>query len=206
MNWYEYYATTTYRLPEYLIGMAFGFVMYNMKNQPKISSRSILVSYLGWIAAVLMIYNLLYKNEPLKLFGSNVKVYQTVYRSIWSLSICWIVFACHQHKTGGLVRWFLHLRMWQPLSRIGLSIYVIHRVYINYTMNFKKKPTYGGWWTFTLLINDLIVSTILGALIYLFVEAPTSRILALIWAKKPEEKIEDSKQTPEKSSTLSKEI
>jgi hypothetical protein len=42
-----------------------------------------------------------------------------------------------------------------------------------------------------LYMGDLLVALVLGAILYLFVEAPTGKILALIWKKKNLETFSD---------------
>lgn len=49
-------------------------------------------------------------------------------RNSWGLAIAWIIFAC-QCGTGGVVKWFLELNVWQPLGRMSLSFYLVHSIY-----------------------------------------------------------------------------
>jgi peptidoglycan/LPS O-acetylase OafA/YrhL len=185
LSWYDYYVTPTYRLSEFLVGILFGYAMHNMRKVSKTSPLTFVVSYIGWIVAVGLLYNIFYQNKPFEIFGSNQHAYSATYRPLWSLAVCYVVFACHQHQTGGLIRWFLNLNLWQPLSKIGLSIYIFHFIYLDWTgYNIWEKSSFGMWFSFLLHMSDIVVTTILGAILYLFVEAPTGRILALMWPKK----------------------
>jgi peptidoglycan/LPS O-acetylase OafA/YrhL len=185
LSWYDYYVTPTYRLGEFLVGILFGYAMHNMRNASKTSSVTLVISYVSWIVAIALLYNVFYNNEPFKLFGSNRHAYDATYRPFWSLAICYIVFACHQHQTGGFIRWFLSLNLWQPLSKMGLSIYIFHYIYLDWDdFEIGQKSSFGMWFSFLLHMSDIVMTTILGAILYLFVEAPTGRILALMWSWK----------------------
>ena len=99
-------------------------------------------------------------------------LYNTFSRILWSLTVAWIIFAC-QNGTGGFVRWLLSLKQWQPIGRMGLSIYLVHRMY-QYVTNFSvKQPIYWDFSTYIQKVwNDVLVSIFLGALLYLSVENP----------------------------------
>lgn len=56
-------------------------------------------------------------------------IYDALNRYVWAAAIAWMIFACHHLKTGGIAKWFLQLRQFQPICRMGLSMYLIHAVY-----------------------------------------------------------------------------
>lgn len=56
--------------------------------------------------------------------GSNEFFYKG--RLWWSLSICYMIFACLNDQ-GGIINWFLSHPSWQPISRLSFSIYLIHQ-------------------------------------------------------------------------------
>lgn len=171
--------STIHHLPAYLVGMIFGYIIHNMDENTKITTQVKLVSYIGWIISLAMAYNVFYCNRPFRLL--NGCVYNALFRSIWGLSICWIVFACQSLNTGGIIRWFLSLSMWQPLSKIGLSIYLFHRTYLHSTANLNVDM--GESYTRSLVISDVVITTFLGLLFHLLVEAPISNILSILLSK-----------------------
>lgn len=202
LSFYDYYVTTIYHVPEFLIGMILGYIMHNMSENIQISIKVKLISYVGWIISFAMIYNIFYCNQPFNLFSLNV--YRTVYRSIWAISLCWIVFACQKLQTGGILRWFLSLTMWQPLSKIGFSLYLFHRVYLFSTTSWNvKNKMFGEYYTIFLAVTDIVITTVLGLLFHLIIEAPISRILTIVW-RKTEIKTTESKKVLVEASKLSK--
>lgn len=76
------------------------------------------------------------------------------------------------------MNWFLSHHLWQPIARISLSIYLVHDIYIVLSVvNMKEKWYLDPWWLIHIFIGDLAVSTLLGALLYLVIEAPSNVIL-----------------------------
>jgi peptidoglycan/LPS O-acetylase OafA/YrhL len=61
-------------------------------------------------------------------------------------------------------------------------VYLIHLTYFYTTSNaLKEKSGFGTWWTLHIHIADFVIVTVLGAMLYLLIEAPTVRILEMIW-------------------------
>lgn len=149
-------------------------------NSPP-SKRIVLLSYFGIIIATTLMYNNLHKNEPLGLFGGNSEMFFAVFRSIWSLTTSLFVLAFHLSKIGGIFRWFFSLEIWQPFSKLTLSIYLIHTMYLDSTSSYLwKKSAFGCWFTFTLYVNDIVISVVLGTFLYLFVEAPLGHLISMM--------------------------
>lgn len=102
--------------------------------------------------------------------------YNSTARIGWSFAISWILFAC-QNGSGGTVRWFLSLKEWQPLDKMGSSIYLVHRLYQIITTFNQKQPIYLDFFTQTQkFFGDIFVSVILGAVLFLAVENPVMLI------------------------------
>jgi peptidoglycan/LPS O-acetylase OafA/YrhL len=99
-------------------------------------------------------------------------LYGCFFRNAWSLSVAWMIYAC-QNGSGGIVRWFLSLRLWQPLGRMGLSIYLTHHIYQIITTQNEKQPIQWDLFTETQkYFGDVLVSIFMGAALYLAVETP----------------------------------
>lgn len=52
-------------------------------------------------------------------------LYDALSHVIWSIPICYIIFAC-AHNSGGVINWFLSHQFWQPLSKLSFAIYLVH--------------------------------------------------------------------------------
>lgn len=156
--------------------MMLGYIMYQTRGA-KFSINRILDGFL-WVASFSVMLFIIFglypfqqkENNSTTRFGNAL--YSTCFRILWCYSIAWIIFAC-QNGSGGIVRWFLSLRHWQPLGRMGLSIYLVHRIYQLITTFNEQQPIY--WDFFTQLqkfYGDVLVSIFLGTLLYLAVESP----------------------------------
>lgn len=110
-------------------------------------------------------------------------LYNSFFRVGWSFAVAWIIFACH-NGSGGIVRWFLSLKQWQPLGRMGLSIYLVHRFYQTVTSINEKQPIY---WDFFAQVQkfygDVLVAIVLGSVLYLAVECPVFLIESFLYKK-----------------------
>lgn len=104
--------------------------------------------------------------------------YTAFNRFVWGLCVSWIIYACHRLKSGGIVRSFLSHYIWIPLSKLCLSIYVAHYVYIIIT-TLNRKHFY--FFDVPFLIHyfpiDIAISLGLGLILHLFVEVPSSLIV-----------------------------
>jgi hypothetical protein len=110
-------------------------------------------------------------------------LYGSFFRVIWSLSVAWIIFAC-QNGSGGIIRWFLSLHFWQPLGRMGLSIYLTHRVYQFITSYNEKQPIQWDFFTlFQKFYGDVLVAIFLGIILYLVVETPVMLVESSLHSK-----------------------
>lgn len=52
-------------------------------------------------------------------------IYTTIYRPVWGLCVCWVIWSCH-YGYGGIVNQLLSLKYFVPLSRITYGMYLFH--------------------------------------------------------------------------------
>lgn len=115
-------------------------------------------------------------------------IYETTTRIPWACSICWIVYACHQLKSGGIIRRFLSSLFWQPLAKLWLSFYLVHFVYLNIFEGVATTPAeYSLIWHLGMSVVDITISLIISVAFYLLIEAPIANFLSLIWPQKTED-------------------
>ena len=140
---------------------------------------------LGWIISLSFMFFRVY--YPMKFSNSSRQmayIYST--RFLWACAICWIIFACHYLKSGGYIRSFLSLHFWQPLSKLSLSIYLVHYIYINFLETDSLQPQKGFTvhWMIQISAGDILISIFLGALFHVFIEAPIANLITLFFGKK----------------------
>ena len=177
-----HYRRPLYRFPEFFVSIIAGYYMYNIRNHDsKLTTLQTLKSWACWLLSLGFMYCHVY-DLLTHLFPNNF--YYAIERCLWSLALCWIIFASHFHKTGGPIRWFLSLNMWQPFSKIGLSMYLIHTFYLKSTTDkLTQKSSFGCWWNLQIYTGDILFSYFLGLMVYLVIEAPTVKILEIVWRK-----------------------
>jgi peptidoglycan/LPS O-acetylase OafA/YrhL len=95
---------------------------------------------LGTIAAILVGLLPLQSTENPASRVANA-FWMALIRNNWGYSIAWIIFAC-QCGTGGVVKWFLELSIWQPLGRMSLSFYLVHTIYLTISVGSGKVPSH----------------------------------------------------------------
>lgn len=106
-------------------------------------------------------------------------VYNSVERVLWASAVCWIVFACHCLKSGGPFKSFLSNLSWQPLSKLTLSVYLVHIPYIMYSSSNFPTP-FGFSWITHIYFGDICVAVIAGFFAHILIEVPASSIVTLI--------------------------
>lgn len=174
-----HYKNPLYRLSQYLCGIFTGFLMYTGNNQRStINNKQIIV---GWILSIgYLTTNYVYILIPSGLIAHNV--YNSISRDLWAASICWIIYACHHLRSGGYFRSFLSQNFWQPLSKICLSVYLSHYLYLQLTyMNQKDIQWVDMWWQIHIHIADIFISFFIGTIFYLVIEAPTVQVVQLLF-------------------------
>jgi peptidoglycan/LPS O-acetylase OafA/YrhL len=129
-----------------------------------------------WILSLGFLWFHIFVNPFVKMTEFQRLTYASVERELFSFSICWIIFACHRLKSGGIIRYFLSSTVWQPLSRLSLSIYLLHLIFVKYTMDWYRIE-FGFMWLMHIHVGDIVVSTLLAALAFILIEAPTSQIM-----------------------------
>lgn len=68
-------------------------------------------------------------------------VYITFVRPSWALALSWVIFACI-FGYGGPVDWFLSLPVFQIVSRLTYSMYIVHLTIIVIVLSNTKTPLY----------------------------------------------------------------
>ena len=106
--------------------------------------------------------------------------YAATHRIVFTCLIGYMIFSFHLLKPSNIIRWFLSHPLWQPLSKLSLSIYLVHYVYIMLSVsNTKQLIFYEFGWLVHVIAGDILMSTIYALMMYLILEAPIAKLIAL---------------------------
>jgi hypothetical protein len=170
-----------FRLAEYLVGVLTGYIMHVTKTDNfnvQIKSKNFQVIF-GWILSLGFIIFHVYFSASYWPQSLSI-LYIATFQVAWACSVCWIVFACHNLKSGGPVRVILSHHYWQPLSKLCLGFYILHYIYIIQSpFSIPKVPQ-----MIHVSFGDVSINLIFAFLFYLAFEAPVSNLLTIFWEKK----------------------
>lgn len=163
-----------------------GYVLHHAKGK-KVKINKFVDASL-WILSICILLTILLCHYPFIQLDNNRSIlanalYNACFRIGWSYAVAWIIFAC-QNGSGGIIRWFLSWKEWQPLGKLGLSIYLIHRLYQIITVINQKQPIIWDFFTETQkFFGDILVATVLGTVLYLMIENPVLLIESYLHEK-----------------------
>ncbi|CAG9806050.1 unnamed protein product [Chironomus riparius] len=181
------YFPTHSRAGPWFVGIILGYYLFTIQRK-KVDINKFLNGFM-WIFTLTVLFSIVFLQLG---FSSSTDVIQRGYhitflalhRNLWAIALCWIIFACQNLKTGGIIRWFLSLPQWQPISRMGLSMYLIGAVYQVMSILNQRVPLYLNFWQLVpILLSDVFMIMILSTITYLAFEAPTLIIEDYIYKK-----------------------
>lgn len=182
------YYPTHARMGPWLIGMTLGYILYQNRQQ-KIQLNPIFNAVM-WIVS-LTVFAAITMGSQIMFLPAAVNqtslvanaFYLAFYRNGWVLATAWMVYACH-NGTGGIIRWFLQLPQWQPLGRMGLSLYLLGFFFQHFIIMNIKQPVYFD--EFEMLHDfwgDIVASIFLATIGYLTFEVPFLTVENYIFKK-----------------------
>lgn len=120
-------------------------------------------------------------------------LYDSLSRVIWSIALCYVIFAC-VHNSTSIVNRFLSHPAWQPISRLSFSIYLVHPlVLVTSEASLKTPPYFNEILFFRDFIGNCVISFIIAAFASLAFESPIVNIEKFIF--RSERKSEASKKS-----------
>ncbi|KAL5284196.1 hypothetical protein ACFFRR_006460, partial [Megaselia abdita] len=160
----RYYYKTHTRYSIWIIGMCFGYILYQSKDKSvKIPWYTQIV---GWIVNAGIFYGV--TMAPQTTFHgfefADISVFSTAtYEAFskigWGFMLSWIIYACY-HGYGGVINSFLSNPLWQPFARLSFSMFVSHMAIITIINSNTKTLTHfsdfesilGFWSRFGIII------------------------------------------------------
>lgn len=136
----------------------------------------------------------IFGNYPLVQFDSTntpleYALYDALSRVFWAVALGYIIFAC-VHNSGGVINRFLSHPLWQPISRISYSIYLLHLTIIIIMMTSLKQPMYfTELSTYHMFIGNYVFTVFVAIIVTLLFESPIIIVEKLLFGgtkKKPQ--------------------
>lgn len=204
------YYPTHIRYSTWLIGVIAGYILFKYRSRtiriPKViqylpfhsinhSSNADencflqILNLLAWILSIGVMLAVIFVNYPLVQSDTtstplDYALYDALGRILWSIALCYIVFAC-VHDSGGPVNWFLSYPLWQPISRVCYAIYLIHfSVLLTLVASMKAPPYLNELMAFHAFIGSYILTVFISFIASLAFESPIVIIEKLIFNRK----------------------
>lgn len=104
-------------------------------------------------------------------------------RVIWSIAICYIIFACARDY-GGPVNWFLSHTIWQPFARLSYAVYLVHFPLIQIATSSDSPPVFDEFKAFQFYIAVYALSICVAIPATLAFVSPLDTIDQLIFTSR----------------------
>ncbi len=115
-------------------------------------------------------------------------LHSTLTRIGWSISLCYIIFACI-HNSGGIINEFLGHPLWQPMSRLSYAIYMLHYPVIRIVIVSTKSTFYYTELMFYQMFFGIFVLSIFVSIIgTLAFESPIAIFQKLLFQPRKKDK------------------
>ncbi|XP_052863727.1 nose resistant to fluoxetine protein 6-like [Anopheles cruzii] len=123
------YHPTHARMSVWLFGVLFGYLLHRTRSAPVKLPTVALAA--GWLLTAVILVVTGYALKQLYI-GDYTRIalvadafYESLHRSFWAFAVMWVIFVCINGQ-GGIVDRFLGCPLWQPLSRLSYSMYLVH--------------------------------------------------------------------------------
>lgn len=184
------YTVSHGRLDSWMMGILVGFIMHLIRGKVVKIPRAIVV--VGWVASIFTIFVVIICHYQLQQenFKENPLIFDAAYDSLkricWCLAIAWIILACHL-SYGGIVKRFLSLSIWLPISKLSFCIYLVHLpVQIMYLASLRSPIFFSDYRAIHKFSADFSVSFFVAFAWSLMFEFPSLRVISIFISKKGE--------------------
>lgn len=181
------YTTTYARIDSWMIGILIGYIMHKTEGKRVELSKPII--FIGWTMTALVMLTAIFGAYPLHqdYFLENPLIADAIYESLkgfsWCMAMAWVIFACH-YSRGGIVKRFLSLSIWMPISKLSFCIYLIHvPVQLVYTASLKIPGYFSHYRTIFLFFGNFGVSFFIAFAWALMFEYPILTISSVLVSK-----------------------
>ncbi|XP_076808986.1 nose resistant to fluoxetine protein 6-like [Clavelina lepadiformis] len=196
---YDIYYLPWARLHVYMIGMLTGYVLFATKGKLTIPKWLVV---LGWLASAGSCFAIIFGLYPQTSTDTDLDtglatIYNTFERPVYGLCLSWVIIACTSGY-GGPVTKFLNWKIFNPLSRLTFSFYLIHLLVLMWFFLSRNNMIHCQTIDFIFIyIGTLLVSLILSFFVCLTIEWPTMELAKVLLPSKrgyPSDRDEKSDQ------------
>ncbi|CAK8682098.1 unnamed protein product [Clavelina lepadiformis] len=183
---YDIYFLPWARMHVYMIGMLTGYVLFATKGKVKIPKLFVV---LGWLASAGSSFAIIFGLYPqistdADLDTGLATIYNTFDRPVYGLCLSWMIIACTSGY-GGPVTKFLNWKIFNPLSRLTYSAYLIHFLVLMWYMFNRNNMIHCQTIDFIFIyIGTFLVALILAFLLCLTIEWPTMELAKVLLPSK----------------------
>lgn len=182
------YTTTHGRVDSWMIGILIGFIMHAIEGKTVKMHKALVV--VGWTLSIGTLLAVTFCQYPLhqENFKENPLIADAVYDSLkrisWCLALGWVILACHL-SYGGIVKRFLSLSIWLPISKLSFCIYLIHLpIQTIFLSSIRSPQFFSNFRAIYKFFGDLGVSFFVSYVWALMFEYPTLNVIAILTAKR----------------------
>ncbi|KAI1727860.1 acyltransferase family domain-containing protein [Ditylenchus destructor] len=182
------YIKPQYRIGPYVVGILLGYYLAGFQTQTQKKQRSSRFVVFGWAMALIAGFWSIFGLYP-SLQGWNWPLYHYVYgassRTVFSLSLGWIIYACHT-GIGAPLNVLLSWSPLLPLSILSYSVYLIHMIPVVFTYILAPFPMYftTKWHILAHCVIQLAISYCFGILCTFVAELPALNIERILLSRK----------------------
>lgn len=176
------------RIDSWMVGILVGYIMHKIEGKNVKLSRSVVV--VGWTMCISTLLAVAFGQFPLQQedFKDNPlaadAVYDALKRISWCLAMSWVILSCHL-SYGGIIKKFLSLPIWLPISRLSFSIYLIHLpVQLIFMSSIRSPQFLSNFRAIYKFFGDFGVSFIVAFVWALMFEYPTLNLIQILTAKR----------------------
>lgn len=182
------YYVTHARLDSWSMGILTGFVLYKIEGKTIKLSKYLLA--IGWTLSITLVLTVIFSQYPLhqENFEENPLIadasFDAFSRVAWCLSVGWIIIAC-QLGYGGIIKRFLSLSIWLPISKLSFGIYLTHvLIQLIDRASMRTLPYFTNFVAIYKFFGDFSMAFVFAFLLALMFEYPTLRILKFFMDKR----------------------
>lgn len=133
------------------------------------------------LAIAIFGYHPFYQFTNIKTTALQYGLYDGFSHVIWSIPLCYIIFACAR-ESGGVINWFLSHPFWQPISKIAYATYLIHYpLSFLITASIKTLPYFNEIILLQSIIGNIGLSMLVAIPVTLAFDSPIDTIDKLIF-------------------------